>query len=222
MTHIDVERVRWLIGQVGVAANAINGSRGASDESGSVAASAFGNTASGSFCHTAWQETATEASTATGFLRTSLEADWSRLGVVLHTFEQMDAESADEICATGLRSGSLDVFNTHLDSKSGDRRQEQAEDAVNAIEPALGPTIFAGDFNTETPPELDRLTGVGWVEVSVDADGNPLATSSHDNAIDKVYASPGVVATGPAEEVDGGPSDHDGIVVNLAIAPAWP
>lgn len=222
MVHIDVDRVGWLIDQVGVAANAIHGTRGASDPTGTVSAGAFGNTMSGSFCHSAWQDTATEAATACGYLRDTLGSDYSRLGAVLHTFQQMDDEAADEICAAGLRSNALDVFNTHLDSKSGERREDQAREAVNVIEPSLTPTIFAGDFNTETPPEVDRLTGQGWVDASLDADGQPIPTSSHDNAIDKIYASPGVAVEGPAEEISGGPSDHDGIVVELSVAPPWP
>lgn len=237
MVYLDIERVRWLIGQVTAAANAINETRdpataprfipgspsGADpdpDPVGTVPATAFGNTAGASPCHTAWQDVATGVGDVLGYLRMSLEADVGRLDTVLRAFQETDAESADELCAAGLRSNALHVFNTHLDAHSAERRADQADAAVDEIEPQLAPTIFAGDYNTETPPEVDRLEDRGWTDAST-AYGRDVPTFG-DRAIDRVYTSPGIVATGPAESIEGHPSDHDPLRVDLAVAPAWP
>ncbi|HET6213290.1 MAG TPA: endonuclease/exonuclease/phosphatase family protein [Micromonosporaceae bacterium] len=244
MTVMDYGRVRWLVGQVGAAANGIHETRdpngppvslvlglpsGAYEPPreegappvGTVPQAAFGNTMNGRYCHTTWQDTASEVATASGHLRVSLEADVARLDAVIHAFEKQDWDSADELCAASMRSGSLDVFNTHLDSQSADRRELQAGKAVDTLETSLAPTIFTGDFNTAHPPEVGRLIDDRWQIVSNDADDQPINTF-HDRSIDKIYTTPGIVVTNPAVEVAGQPSDHDALLVELAVAPPWP
>ena len=221
MTHIILETGYWLRDQVEAAVNGMDKRTRTVPPVGNVAPSAFGNTSGSALCYEGWRDTTAEAETAFGYLRLSLEADVNRLDYILYTFSRMDAEAADDLCAAALRSNTLDVFNTHLDSKDDQRRSDQLDRSVEHIEAGDGPAIFAGDFNTDNPVEAYRLTGEGWDDASKDADGNPVKTHG-GKAIDKVYVGPGVVVTDPARSIDGGPSDHDGLVVDVGVTPAWP
>lgn len=226
MTHIDLERARWLRDEVERAVNGMDKPTPATPPVGNVSPAAFGNTAGKALCYEAWRDTTAAAETAYGYLRLSLDADVGRLDAVMHTFARMDAEAADDFCAAAMRSNTLDVYNTHVasgtDADAARVRSRQLDPAVDHIEGNAGPAIFAGDFNEENPPQVDRLQGQGWADASTDASGAPVATSGSGRPIDKVYVSPGVVVTDPARAIDGGPSDHDGLVVDVGVVPAWP
>jgi hypothetical protein len=226
VTHIDLERVGWLKRQLDAAAEGMEKRTTGTPPLGNVSYPAFGNTTGSALCFEIWRDTAAEIQTAFGHLRFSLEADVGRLDAVMHTFSRMDAEAADDILAAAMRSNSLDVYNTHI--ASGDKREaenvrgEQVGQAVGHIEAgAGGPAIFTGDFNTTEPPAVGRLQAQGWTDASTNASGDPVGTY-HGRPIDKVYVGPGVAVTGPARAIDGASSDHDGLVVDVGVAPAWP
>lgn len=213
-------RVRWLRAQVETAVNEMGSVAPGTPQVGTVSATAFGNTAGSELCYAAWWDTANEAEKASRYLRLSLDGDAHRLDAIMYAFTRTDAESADRITATMMRSHTLGVFNTHLDSKSGQRREQQLDRSVDYVGSSSGPAIFTGDFNTETP-DVDPLLGHGWVDASKDAAGNPVPTEG-SRAIDKAYVGPGVVVTGPARTVEGDPSDHEGLVVDVGVLPGWP
>jgi hypothetical protein len=220
VTHLDFELVTWLRNQVQAAVDGMDERTPAMPRIGNVSAYAFGNTLSSALCYEGWRDTTAEAETAFGYLRLSLEADVGRLDAIMHTFLWTDAEAADDLCVAAMRSNTLDVYNTHVDTDAG-RRSGQLDQSVDHIESQGGPAIFAGDLNTADPPHVDRLKIQGWTDASTDANGNPVPTYK-DRPIDKVYVGPGVVVTDPARSIDGGPSDHDGLVVDVGIPPAWP
>jgi Endonuclease/Exonuclease/phosphatase family len=226
VTHIDLERVGWLRNQIDAAADGMEKRTTATPPLGDISYPAFGNTTGSALCYEIWRDTTAEAQTAFGHLRFSVEADVGRLDAIMHTFSRVDAEAADDLCAAAMRSNSLDVYNTHIASGEGREaenvRRDQVGRAVDHIEAgAGGPAVFAGDFNTADPPEVDRLRAQGWTDASTNWNGEPVGTH-HGRPIDKVYAGPGVAVTGPARPIDGGPSDHDGLVVDVGVAPAWP
>ncbi|MDI6105853.1 endonuclease/exonuclease/phosphatase family protein [Actinoplanes sp. NEAU-A12] len=226
MTHIDLERLGGLRNEIEKAAGTMEKRTTATPPLGGLSYPAFGNTPGSALCHEIWRDTMTEAQTAFEHLRFSVEADVGRLDAIMHTFSRVDAEAADDLCAAAMRSNSLAVHNTHVASGAGREaenvRRAQVGRAVDHIEAgAGGPAVFAGDFNTAEPPEVSRLQAQGWTDASTNAGGGPVGTH-HGRPIDKVYAGPGVAVTGPARPIDGGPSDHDGLVVDVGVAPAWP
>ena len=225
MTHLDVELVTWLRGEF-VTATAELEQHTALPPAAGVSYKAVGNAPSAGMCFAVWQETAPQAQTAYGHLRFSVKADIGRLDAIMNVFQRQDAESADDITAAAMRSETLDVYNTHVASggnnpEANQTRSDQMNRAVHHIEGTPNPSVFAGDMNAQVPDQVDRLKRQGWTDASNDAVGQPVGTH-HGNPIDKVYVGPGVGVTGPARTVDGGPSDHDGLVVDVGVAPAWP
>jgi endonuclease/exonuclease/phosphatase family protein len=223
VTYIDLARVASLSTVFRAAADGLPRRTVGMPALGAVPAEAFGNTTGSVVCAGDWRETMTEAQTGFEHLRISVEADVGRLDSVMASFRRMDIEVADDFCAAAMRSNSLDVYNTHVasDESGPEVRDEQLGRSVDHIQGAGGPGIFAGDLNSEQPPQVDRLQAQGWTDASTDGDGNPVKTRN-GQAIDKIYAGPGVVVTQPARSIDGGPSDHDGMVVDVGVAPAWP
>lgn len=225
MTSIDLARVALLEEQFRAAAAGMPKRTLSMPALGAASGPAFGNTVGSVVCADVWRETMAEAQSAFEHLRFSVEADVGRLKSVMDTFRRVDLEVADDFCAAAMRSNSLDVYNTHIASGEGgeaDRtRSDQLDRSVDHIEGGGGPGIFAGDLNTENPPQVDRLQAQGWTDASTGDDDKAVQTR-RGQAIDKVYVGPGVVVTDRARSIDGGPSDHDGLVVDVAVAPAWP
>ncbi len=224
----NLPRMRWLTGRVDEAASTMSGDAFAGPCVGALPAEAFGNSFGAEACHAAWSGAEIGARTAHDGLTAVLTSDVARLGEVIARFEQTDLESADAVSAAAR---GLNVFTTHVHHMAGPRggehdqqRARQLRTAIDHVAGGEGPTVFAGDLNevrTSDTNSADAISGLvenaGYTDAGVAAGG----TSSEGARIDYVFTSPEIDTPGIARRVEGHPSDHDGIAVDIAIPRDW-
>ena len=236
MVHIEYDRVEWLAGQCDAAADSVttgrNGLSVLASVSDLVPAFAFGNSDGAEACRSACQDAAANAMSLSDYLALSLEADGGRLRQVVSAFRQTDHETADEICSTA--TDRLNVYTTHVHSEGrGERGDDDNERAGQINEAAdqlevipqdrFGPTIFTGDLNETRGSDTRTAGAIGRIEDELGyTDAGAHAGSTHPGAgrIDYTFASDDI-GVSHAEVVDGGTSDHDALVTDMRIPPAW-
>lgn len=237
VVYIEYERVEWLADQVQVAADEFGDGR-----SGLPAgyadippppASAFGNTSGADVCADAASRMIEDARTARAHLHLMLGTDVTRLREVVSTFRGTDHASADRAYAAA--GGTLQVFTTHVHSEdsggargSEDDRERagQINEAGYNVNNSIGPTVFTGDLNETVDSDnrgSDAINRFGDEYGYTDAGQGAGATSNDGEGrrIDYVFTSPDINVPGSATNVDGGPSDHNGIAVDVEIPPRW-
>ncbi len=235
--HANLDRMRWLTAQVRQAATTMSEGRsdlpgrpGAQDvEIDSGPAAAFGNTSGAAACHAAWWSAEVRARSAYDNQATMLASDVDKLGDVVACFEQNDDESADRIVAAGR---GLNVFTTHVHSERSHQRGDAADQersrqigtAADHVTDAVGPTVFTGDLNatrTSDTNSADAISALVERDGYTDAGAAAGGTSPSGHRIDYVFTSPGIRTPASAERVEGAPSDHDGIAVDVDVPPDW-
>lgn len=224
----NLPRMRWLSGQVDEAANIMSGDAFAGPCVRTLPAAAFGNSFGGTACHAAWLGADTDARTAYDNLTAMLTSDVIRLGDVVLRFEQTDLESADAVNAA---AHGLNVFTTHVHHRAGPRgsghdqeRTQQIQTATDHVNDRVGPTVFTGDLNeirTSDTNGADAISNLVENDGFTDAGAAAGGTSSGGARIDYVFTSPEVGTPRPADRVDGHPSDHDGVAVDITVPPDW-
>lgn len=236
VVHIEYERVGWLADQVQVAADELGDGRSGLPPGYSELplppASAFGNTSGAGPCADGAAGLIEDARTARAHLRLTLGTDVTRLREVVSTFRSTDHAAADRAYAAA--GGTLQVFTTHVHSEdSGGRRGSeddreragQVNEAWYNVGNSLGPTVFTGDLNETVDSDnrgsdaINRFGEFGYTDA-----GRGAGATSRDGdgrRIDYVFTSPDLNVPGSATNVDGGPSDHNGIAVDVEIPPRW-
>jgi hypothetical protein len=235
---MEYDRVRWLRRRTVVAAQGM--STGSTTGGGSgpdplpaaqVPASAFGNTLGGSGCATVWRDVVEQATAANANLARVLDTDANRLDEVIDVFQTTDHESADEICAAPPE---ITVMSAHLHSHDDASpvwddylRATQHDRLVDYAVDQPGPVIVGVDANVSldedeysgelAPDAVERFEDEGFDNVGDFSHGEPgVGTSSSDKSIDYVWSRG--LEPGDPQEVEGAPSDHDGMVVGLDVA----
>jgi hypothetical protein len=218
------EQIRWLASRVGDAAVSL---RDGHTGIGTVTRGAFGDTAGGIACAGAVTDAASSGGTATEHLQRELRSDVDKLTGVAANYQDTDAAGSE-------RMDSIDVYTTHL---SGGR-PDQIAGAWDVVGESAGhPTVLTGDFNTrlddaDCPPgnddeacdprsraQLGRHDELGFTDAGADA-GPTSGHGERGNRIDYILAN-GVDPVG-TEVIDGGPSDHEGLVTDLVLPDSNP
>jgi endonuclease/exonuclease/phosphatase family metal-dependent hydrolase len=237
MVRMDYDRVEWLADQVEIAAEDL-GDGSESLVPGHYAppplpASAFGNVRGAGDCAEAAIGLLGEARAARGHLHAMLGTDVTRLREAVETFRNTDHAAADRMMAAA--GGTLQVFTTHVHSEdrgaergSGhdQERANQINEAGDVVNRTAGPTIFTGDLNETRGADNQASDAINRIDEEygyTDAGQAAGATSSNGEGarIDYVFTSPEIGVPGDATNVDGGPSDHNGVAVDLEIPPGW-
>lgn len=229
-------RVSWLAGQVDGAANALTGARQNLAGTDPLVAKAFGNLAGSASCHASFVAFVTGTVTGSGHLATTLGADADKITKIIGVFQRTDAESADELCAATRNT--LNVYTTHVHSEGpfergspGDvERARQITMAADHMGRQPGSTIFTGDLNEKVDGNVNTQSSdairqirdrLGYDDTGAGApNGGKTSVNGTSRRIDYVFTSPDLVG-GDGRVVDGGTSDHHGIVTDVGIPRGW-
>lgn len=139
--------------------------------------------------------------------------------------DHTEGRSALGVEVRTVHGGTVDVLTAHI-SHGGQATQEQISDQIGRLADAArsnpDPTVVTGDFNTvregDNPPAaaVRRFDQYGYTDTGA-RDNLPTISHATETArIDYVLAGPGV-GGGRADVVDGDPSDHDAVVVDVDV-----
>lgn len=217
MFEVVPEQLAWLATRLVDAAETLHDGRGALAP---VDRGVCGDTTVGLSFAGAVQNTMDSAATAASQLLDVLRSDVDKLRDVAANYAAADAGGRGHMEAID----SIDVYSTHV---SGAR-----PDQIAGVWDVVGgsgdrPTVLAGDFNTDIDGnqsgregeifdsaarrELERFDDLGFTDAGQDAG----PTSGDPERIDYIFTKG--VSPVDTEVIDGGPSDHDGLVTELVI-----
>ena len=234
--HVDHEQIYYLASQFRAAVDTLNDGRRQASDGDPLPKQAVGDTGGAADFATIYNGVADTALDTVKALMAVLRSDDESLRVAALTYQRTDDDAAADLAVAGAHT--LDIFTAHVHSGSGDsddaERAKQIGRAWDVVGSNAGPTIFTGDLNDAiyrgdgsdpdrgdkhslSADEIRRYEDLGFTNA---APGAPTSNDGTGRAIDYVFTGPDV-ATGRAEVVDGGPSDHQGIGVDVAVPHRW-
>lgn len=195
---------------------------------------AFGNTANATNAESAYAKLRYSADHLAEILIDVLGTDGSRLRTAVKLFKELDDRIADQLLAA--EKGGFDVYSAHVHSDGLGKYDDHVRtQQIDKLHGALnrGPSLLGADLNVVTndgdnPGQTtsgDAVHGIkqdGYTVYSggVGQNGQLTGTSPTHQRIDHVAGSPGFIMNNRPHVIDGGTSDHDGMVIDVEI-PNW-